>query len=166
MKHQTYRDLPPLAGLCTFDQAARPGLMIEKCVARLKRYHYAFKRLQEIFTARITAEPPMIEIVGTMLGMAVTAAFMIFRAPDMGVVANMTAGALGLGGMGNRWTTGAAILVAIAAVLALLKRPNPETVERFLRPHPAFAAATALAAVYVMVEVGRGAPSSFIYFQF
>ena len=57
MKHQTYRDLPPLAGLCTFDQAARPGLMIEKCVARLKRYHYAFKRLQEIFTARITAEP-------------------------------------------------------------------------------------------------------------
>ena len=57
MKHQTYRDLPPLAGLCTFNQAARPGLMIEKCVARLKRYHYAFKRLQEIFTARITAEP-------------------------------------------------------------------------------------------------------------
>ena len=57
MKHQTYRDLPPLAGLCTFEQAARPGLMIEKCVARLKRYHFAFKRLQEIFTARITAEP-------------------------------------------------------------------------------------------------------------
>ena len=57
MKHQTYRDLPPLAGLCTFEQAARPGLMIEPCVARLKRYHYAFKRLQEIFTARITAEP-------------------------------------------------------------------------------------------------------------
>ena len=26
-------------------------------MARLKRYHYAFKRLHEIFTARITAEP-------------------------------------------------------------------------------------------------------------
>src|SRR6185295_4605650 len=27
------------------------------CVARLKRYHYAFKRLHEIFIARLTAEP-------------------------------------------------------------------------------------------------------------
>lgn len=57
MNHQPYRGLPPLAGLCTFAQAARPGLMIEPCVSRLKRYHYAFKRLHEIFTARITAEP-------------------------------------------------------------------------------------------------------------
>lgn len=56
MKHESYRDLPPLAGICTFDQAARPGLMIESCVARLKRYHYAFKRLHEIFTARITSQ--------------------------------------------------------------------------------------------------------------
>jgi ABC-2 type transport system permease protein len=31
-----------------------------------------------LMPARITAEPPMIEIVGTMLGMAVTAAFMIW----------------------------------------------------------------------------------------
>lgn len=57
MNHQSYRDLPPLAGLCTLAQAARPGLMIEACVSRLKRYHYAFKRLHEIFTARITSEP-------------------------------------------------------------------------------------------------------------
>ena len=57
MNQQSYRNLPPLAGVCTFAQAARPGLMIEQCVARLKRYHYAFKRLHEIFTARITAEP-------------------------------------------------------------------------------------------------------------
>ncbi len=57
MKHQTYRNLPPLAGFCTFDQAARPGLMIEPCVSRLKRYHYAFKRLHEILNAHITAEP-------------------------------------------------------------------------------------------------------------
>jgi hypothetical protein len=55
--YQTYRGLPPLAGLATFEEAARPGLGIEACVARLKRYHYAFKRLHEIFTARITAEP-------------------------------------------------------------------------------------------------------------
>ncbi len=55
--YRSYRDLPPLAGLCTMEQAARPGLAVEECVRRLKRYHYAFKRLHEILTARITAEP-------------------------------------------------------------------------------------------------------------
>src|SRR5947199_3517317 len=55
--YQTYRGLPPLAGLATIAEAMRPGLSVEQCVARLKRYHYAFKRLHQIFTARITAEP-------------------------------------------------------------------------------------------------------------
>jgi len=49
--------LPTLAGLATLEEAARPGLSIEQAVARLKRYHYAFLRLHEIFNARITAEP-------------------------------------------------------------------------------------------------------------
>src|SRR5947209_12334629 len=53
----SYRGLPPLAGLATIAEAARPGLGVEACVARHKRYHYAFKRLHEILTARITAEP-------------------------------------------------------------------------------------------------------------
>ena len=34
-----------------------PGLSIDSCVARLKRFHYAFKRLHQIFNARLTAEP-------------------------------------------------------------------------------------------------------------
>src|SRR3954462_535981 len=55
--YKSYRNLPPLAGLCTFEEAMRPRLSIEECVGRLKRYHYAFKRLHQIFTARITAEP-------------------------------------------------------------------------------------------------------------
>ena len=55
--YHSFRNLPPLAGLCTFEQAAKPGLSVEQCVSRLKRYHYAFKRLHQIFTARITAEP-------------------------------------------------------------------------------------------------------------
>lgn len=49
--------LPPLAGLATFTEAQRPGLAVEECVRRLKRYHYAFKRLHGIFLARLTAEP-------------------------------------------------------------------------------------------------------------
>src|SRR6266700_7792804 len=53
----SYHGLPTLAGLATLEDAARPGLSIEACVARLKRYHYAFQRLHDILTARITAEP-------------------------------------------------------------------------------------------------------------
>src|SRR5438105_8464130 len=55
--YHSYRRLPTLAGLATIAEAARPGLSVEACVARLKRYHYAFQRLHEILTARITAEP-------------------------------------------------------------------------------------------------------------
>src|SRR5438445_10400789 len=55
--YQSHRGLPTLAGLATHADAANPGLSVEACVARLKRYHYAFVRLHEILTARITAEP-------------------------------------------------------------------------------------------------------------
>ncbi len=55
--YQTYRGLPTLAGLTTMAGAMNPGLSVDQCVQRLKRYHYAFKRLHEIFTARLTAEP-------------------------------------------------------------------------------------------------------------
>src|SRR5579859_5335088 len=57
MNYQSYRGLPPLAGLATIAAAAKPGLSVEACVTRLKRYHYAFVRLHQILTARITAEP-------------------------------------------------------------------------------------------------------------
>lgn len=56
-EHRSYRGLPPLAGLATIAEAMRPGLSVEACVARLKRYHYAFKQLHEVLNARITAEP-------------------------------------------------------------------------------------------------------------
>lgn len=55
----SYRGLPPIAGVCSMAEAARPGLSVEEVVRRHKRHHYALKRLHEIFTARITAEPIM-----------------------------------------------------------------------------------------------------------
>src|SRR6267378_8418136 len=55
--YKSYRNLPSLAGVCSMEDAMKPGLSVEACVARLKRYHYAFKRLHEIFTRRLTAEP-------------------------------------------------------------------------------------------------------------
>ncbi|MCI0535542.1 MAG: hypothetical protein L0Z50_09950 [Verrucomicrobiales bacterium] len=55
--YSTYRNLPALAGVCSLSDAMKAGLSVDQCVTRLKRYHYAFKRLHQIFTARITAEP-------------------------------------------------------------------------------------------------------------
>ena len=55
--YTSYKGLPQLAGLCTVEEAAKPGLAVEECVRRLKRFHYCFKRLHQILTARITAEP-------------------------------------------------------------------------------------------------------------
>jgi hypothetical protein len=55
--YTSYRGLPTLAGLATITRAANPGLSVEECVRRLKRFHYAFLRLHEILTARITGEP-------------------------------------------------------------------------------------------------------------
>ena len=48
---------PPLAGICTFDEAQRPGLSVDECVCRLKRYHYSLKRLHRVFNDRIPSEP-------------------------------------------------------------------------------------------------------------
>jgi hypothetical protein len=55
--YQTYRNLPALAGICTIEEAAKSGLTVDECVTRLKRFHYAFKRLHQIFNDRLTAEP-------------------------------------------------------------------------------------------------------------
>src|ERR1041384_7800140 len=55
--YRSYRNLPMLAGVCSLEEASKPGLSVEQCVTRLKRYHYAFRRLHEIFLARLTAEP-------------------------------------------------------------------------------------------------------------
>src|SRR5437016_3942437 len=55
--YKSYRNLPVLAGVCPMTEAMKPGLSVEECVRRLKRYHYTFKRLHQIFAGRITAEP-------------------------------------------------------------------------------------------------------------
>ncbi|HUR46579.1 MAG TPA: hypothetical protein VMZ27_11940 [Candidatus Saccharimonadales bacterium] len=55
--YKSYRNLPSLAGIGSIEQAAQPGLSIEQCVARLKRYHFAFRQLHQIFNNRVTSEP-------------------------------------------------------------------------------------------------------------
>jgi hypothetical protein len=49
--------LPPLAGVADYSAAMKLGLSIDDCVDRLKRHHWAFRRLHQIFIQRLTAEP-------------------------------------------------------------------------------------------------------------
>jgi hypothetical protein len=56
-EYRSYRDLPSIAGITTCADAMRIGLSIDDCVARLKRHHWAFRRLHDIFIKRLTAEP-------------------------------------------------------------------------------------------------------------
>ena len=83
--YESYRGLPTLAGLATIAEAARPGLSVQDCVARLKRYHYAFLRLHEILTARITAERPTAIIILT----GFPDKTLIERGRECGVVAHL-----------------------------------------------------------------------------
>jgi hypothetical protein len=55
--YQACKNLPPLVGLGDFERAFQPGLSVEKCVERLKRFHYSFWRLHRICIAHITSEP-------------------------------------------------------------------------------------------------------------
>jgi hypothetical protein len=56
-EYRSYRNLPPLAGLGTLAEGMRLGPGIDECVQKLKRHHWAFRRLHEIFIRRLTAEP-------------------------------------------------------------------------------------------------------------
>jgi len=54
--YRSLYDIPPLAGVSNFKEAQRTGLSVEKCVNRLKRYHYVLKRSHQIFNNRIPSE--------------------------------------------------------------------------------------------------------------
>ena len=57
LAYRPLHDLPPIAGITTFDEVMKIGLSVDDCVARLKRHHWALRRLHEIFIKRLTSEP-------------------------------------------------------------------------------------------------------------
>lgn len=94
------------------------------------------------------------------------AAFVPFRAPDLATTTTLLAGMGGFSGLGAMPDGRALIMLTVAFALALVRWPNPELLERYFKPHPALAVATAAGLAWGVLHVGRGAPSSFIYFQF
>lgn len=55
--YRSHRNLPPLAGIGSFEDAVQAGLSVEESVRLLKWHHYALKRLHQIFLARLASEP-------------------------------------------------------------------------------------------------------------
>ena len=111
--------------------------------------------------------PPLPAAAGWLLTLLyAVVAFVPFRAHDLATAGSMLAGMAGFGGVGTLPSARAAALLGIAFALALLPLPNPKLVEAWLKPVPAAAVVTALVAFWCLLEVGRGQPASFIYFQF
>ncbi|CFX12869.1 Membrane bound O-acyl transferase MBOAT family protein [Candidatus Filomicrobium marinum] len=104
-----------------------------------------------------------------LLSWAITMAFVVigwvlFRAPDFSTAASMLAGMAGAGG-GAGQLEGLGLL-ALAAALSTFGPTSYDVVSQRLRPNPILAVVTALVAIAVVLEVGKGQPQTFIYFQF
>jgi hypothetical protein len=52
-----YDSIPELAGLATYDDAARVGYSVDENVARLMRYHWVERRMMAALVAHLPAEP-------------------------------------------------------------------------------------------------------------
>ena len=51
------RGIPPLAGLCSYAEASRPGVGVDRTVARLKRYNNLLRGLHETACAHLARTP-------------------------------------------------------------------------------------------------------------
>jgi hypothetical protein len=49
--------ISPLAGLCTHDEACRPGSSVDDTVALLKRYVYFTTQLNQVLAAHLPIRP-------------------------------------------------------------------------------------------------------------
>lgn len=103
-----------------------------------------------------------------LVGWAVTMAFVfagwvLFRSVDFASAMHMFQGLAGgrSAGGGEGWG-----LIALAAAVSLIGPTSTAFSLEKLRPRPVYAAVAALVLTAGVLEIGRGAPISFIYFQF
>jgi D-alanyl-lipoteichoic acid acyltransferase DltB (MBOAT superfamily) len=108
---------------------------------------------------------PLPRAAGWALTMAfVLVGWVLFRASSFDSAGAMLASLGGLNGFGGVFAE--AKLIAIAALASVLVPSAHEMIEGLQRPRPALAVVTALIAAACVLEVGKGPPLNFIYFQF
>jgi alginate O-acetyltransferase complex protein AlgI len=91
--------------------------------------------------------------------------FVLFRAPDLATAMHVFAGLAGQAGLGTLWAFATFWPILLAGTLALIKVPSFELAMR-VTPNWATAAALLVISIFCVIEVGKGQPQSFIYFQF
>jgi alginate O-acetyltransferase complex protein AlgI len=108
---------------------------------------------------------PMPKLGGWAITMLfVLVGWVVFRAASFGIANSILLSLTGAGGVGGTLQD---VKLLIASALASTLIPSAHEIKnRLSNPHPVFAAAGAALAVYCLLEVGQGAPVSFIYFQF
>ncbi len=108
---------------------------------------------------------PMPKLVGWAITMLfVLVGWVAFRAASFGIANSILMSLTGAGGVGGALQP---VTLLIASALASALIPSAHEIKNGLsNPHPVLAAAGAVLAVYCLLEVGQGAPVSFIYFQF
>jgi alginate O-acetyltransferase complex protein AlgI len=111
--------------------------------------------------------PPSVIVNRVITFVCVVGAFVVFRAPNMGVAGDVLSSMAGLNGLGSpatiRHSVGISFAVAIVAALAWVNlAPNTWQVE--IRPRPLYGLVLGLAMAAAILQIA--APSPFLYFQF
>ena len=106
-----------------------------------------------------------------LLGWAITFAFAVllfglFRATSFESAANLAEAMVAGGTAGGLPGTGQLGLIAVAGLIALQPLSGQELVEKYMDAKSWVAIALACLLVFTALEVGKGQPQSFIYFQF
>ncbi|HYD67851.1 MBOAT family protein [Azospirillum sp.] len=96
----------------------------------------------------------------------VVAGWVLFRAPDFAVAGSMLAAMAGFGASGLGTGLERPLLLAASAAVALIGPTSLEFIDHKLPPRRIVAAGFAAVAVVCILEVGKGQPLNFIYFQF
>ncbi|PWC31572.1 MBOAT family protein [Azospirillum sp. TSO22-1] len=94
----------------------------------------------------------------------VVVGWVLFRAPDFATAGNLLAGMAGQGGLAGDLSR--PLTMAVGAAVALLGPTSLDFTDTRLPARRPVAAAFAVLAVACILEVGKGQPLSFIYFQF
>jgi D-alanyl-lipoteichoic acid acyltransferase DltB (MBOAT superfamily) len=108
---------------------------------------------------------PLPSALGWALTMLfVLASFALFRADSFSVAGSILASLCGLHGVSG--ALGEVKLLVGGALASTLLPSAHELNEKFLKPRPMIFVGLGLLAAYCVLEVGRGPPLNFIYFQF
>lgn len=91
---------------------------------------------------------------------------LLFRAQDLATSQRLFAGLLGQAGFGDLPSIDALRIIAIAGAISLIGVTAFDFATKRFRPVKFAAAGIAIVAAFCVLEVGKGQPQTFVYFQF